>query len=115
MQYQVQEMLRAERIFEAAGIQDELDVYNALIPDGSNWKATMLIEFEDVAERRKALTQLIGIEKQDLDAGRRAMSRCMPSPMKTWSGRTRTRPHRCISCVSNWPQPWSRRSKKAPP
>ena len=62
MQYQVQEMLRAERIFEAEGIQDELNVYNALIPDGSNWKATMLIEFEDVAERQKALTRLISIE-----------------------------------------------------
>lgn len=64
MQYQVQEMLRAERIFEAEGIQDELNVYNALIPDGSNWKATMLIEFEDVAERQKALTRLIGIESK---------------------------------------------------
>lgn len=62
MHYQVQEMLRTERIFEAAGIQDELDAYNPLIPDGSNWKATMLIEFEDIAERQKALAQLIGIE-----------------------------------------------------
>ncbi|MGH8372958.1 MAG: DUF3501 family protein [Gammaproteobacteria bacterium] len=62
MQYQVQEMLRAERIFEPAGIQDELDAYNPLIPDGSNFKATMLIEFEDVAERQQALARLIGIE-----------------------------------------------------
>ncbi|MDP7041366.1 MAG: DUF3501 family protein, partial [Gammaproteobacteria bacterium] len=51
MQYQVQEMLRIERIFEPEGIQDELDAYNPLIPDGSNWKATMLIEYTDVAER----------------------------------------------------------------
>ncbi|MGA9853816.1 MAG: DUF3501 family protein [Gammaproteobacteria bacterium] len=64
MQYQIQEMLRAERIFETEGIQDELNVYNALIPDGNNWKATMLIEFEDVAERQKALTRLIGIENE---------------------------------------------------
>ncbi|HET7921585.1 MAG TPA: DUF3501 family protein [Gammaproteobacteria bacterium] len=64
MQYQVQEMLRAERIFEAAGIQEELDAYNPLIPDGSNFKATMLIEFEDVAERQAALARLIGIEDQ---------------------------------------------------
>lgn len=64
MQYQVQEMLRAERIFEADGIQEELDTYNPLIPDGSNFKATMLIEFEDVTERQQALTQLIGIEDQ---------------------------------------------------
>lgn len=62
MQYQVQEMLRAERIFEAAGIQDELNAYNPLIPDGGNLKATMLIEFEDVTERQKALARLVGIE-----------------------------------------------------
>ena len=62
MHYQVQEMLRAERIFEAASIQDELDAYNPLIPDGRNWKATMLIEFPEVEERREALARLIGIE-----------------------------------------------------
>ena len=63
MQYQVQEMLRLERIFEPQGIQDELDVYNPLIPDGSNWKATFMVEYEDEAERRVALAQMIGIEK----------------------------------------------------
>lgn len=62
MHYQVQEMLRAERIFEADGIQDELDAYNPLIPDGSNWKATMLIEYPDEDERRRALTRLRGVE-----------------------------------------------------
>jgi hypothetical protein len=62
MQYQIQEMLRAERIFEAAGIQEELDAYNPLIPDGSNWKATFMIEYEDVDERREALARLKGIE-----------------------------------------------------
>ncbi|HEV2332074.1 MAG TPA: DUF3501 family protein [Gammaproteobacteria bacterium] len=62
MQYQVQEMLRAERIFEAEGIQEELDAYNPLIPDGRNWKATLLIEYGDETERRTALGQLIGIE-----------------------------------------------------
>ena len=62
MQYQVQEMLRAERIFEPAGIRDELDAYNPLIPDGSNWKVTLLIEFPDVAERQRQLAQLIGLE-----------------------------------------------------
>jgi hypothetical protein len=62
IRYQVQEMLRAERTFEAAGIQDELDAYNPLIPDGSNWKATFLIEYTDEQERRVALTQLKGIE-----------------------------------------------------
>ena len=62
MQYQVQEMLRLERIFESEGIQDELNVYNPLIPNGRNWKATFMVEYDDVEERKKALTQLIGIE-----------------------------------------------------
>ncbi len=62
VQYQVQEMLRVERIFEPEGIQEELDAYNPLIPDGSNWKATLLIEFPDAEERRKELTLLKGIE-----------------------------------------------------
>ena len=62
IRYQIQEMLRVEKTFEDAGIQDELDVYNPLIPDGTNWKATMLIEYEDVAERRTALAALKGIE-----------------------------------------------------
>ena len=62
MRYQIQEMLRVERIFEEEGIRDELDSYNPLVPDGSNWKATMLIEYPDIDERRVALAQLIGIE-----------------------------------------------------
>jgi len=64
MQYQVQEMLRLERIFEPEGIQEELDVYNPLIPDGNNWKATFMVEYEDEGERRTALARLIGIEKR---------------------------------------------------
>ena len=63
MQYQVQEMLRIERIFEAAGIQEELDAYNPLIPDGSNWKATFMVEYPDENERRVQLEKLLGIEK----------------------------------------------------
>jgi hypothetical protein len=62
IQYQIQEMLRVERIFETAGIQDELDAYNPLIPDGSNWKATFMVEFPEVEERRVRLAELIGIE-----------------------------------------------------
>src|ERR1044072_3313885 len=62
IQYQVQEMLRVERIFEAAGIQDELDAYNPLIPDGSNWKATFLIEFPDPEVRKQKLAGMKGIE-----------------------------------------------------
>jgi hypothetical protein len=62
VKYQIQEMLRIEKIFEAAGIQDELDAYNPLIPDGDNWKCTMLIQYPDVAERKQRLTELLGIE-----------------------------------------------------
>ncbi len=62
IQYQIQEMLRVERIFEAAGIEEELDAYNPLIPDGSNWKATFMIEEPDVDRRRQLLSGLIGIE-----------------------------------------------------
>jgi len=63
MQYQVQEMLRIERIFEAQGIQDELDVYNPLIPDGHNWKATFMVEYPEEDERRAALARLVGVEQ----------------------------------------------------
>jgi Protein of unknown function (DUF3501) len=62
LRYQVQEMLRIEKIFEEEGIQSELDAYNPLCPDGSNFKATMLIEYGNVAERKAALAKLIGIE-----------------------------------------------------
>ena len=58
IQYQVQEMLRIERIFEPAGIQEELDAYNPLIPDGGNWKVTMMIEYPDPRERAEALARL---------------------------------------------------------
>ena len=62
IRYQVLEMLRAERIFESDGIQGELDAYNPLIPDGANWKVTLLLEFPDPNERRTALEKLIGVE-----------------------------------------------------
>jgi hypothetical protein len=59
---QIQEMLHIEKIFDEEGIQSEIDAYAPLIPDGSNWKATMLIEYGDVNERRRELARLIGIE-----------------------------------------------------
>ena len=62
IRYQVQEMLRIEKIFEEQGIQDEIDAYNPLIPDGSNLKATMMVEYEDENERRAALARLKGVE-----------------------------------------------------
>jgi len=63
MRYQVQEVLRIEKIFEAQAIEEELEAYNPLIPNGRNWKATFMLEFEDEAERRRRLTQLIGVER----------------------------------------------------
>lgn len=62
IRYQVQEMLRLEKIFEEAAIQQEIDAYAPLMPDGSNWKATMLIEYPDVNERKRELARLIGVE-----------------------------------------------------
>lgn len=64
MQYQIQEMLRAEKIFDAEGIQEEIDAYNPLIPDGKNWKATFMLEYDDEVIRRQRLAELIGIEKK---------------------------------------------------
>ena len=62
MQYQIQEILRIEKIFESAAIAEELEAYNPLIPDGSNWKSTFMIEFADEDERKEALARFIGIE-----------------------------------------------------
>lgn len=64
IQYQIQEMLRIERIFEEAGIGDELAAYNPLIPDGRNLKATFMLEYEDIEERRRALAELLGVEER---------------------------------------------------
>ncbi|MDP1646114.1 MAG: DUF3501 family protein [Thiobacillus sp.] len=64
MRYQIQEMLRAERTFEESGIQDELNAYNPLVPDGTNWKATMMIQYSDPDERKVALAKLKGIEER---------------------------------------------------
>ena len=62
IRYQIQEMLRAERIFEEAGIAEELEAYNPLVPDGANWKATLMIEYPDADERKRMLEKLIAIE-----------------------------------------------------
>jgi len=64
VRYQIQEMLRIERIFEEEGIRGELDAYNPLVPDGSNWKATMLLEYPDPDERRARLAELKGVERR---------------------------------------------------
>jgi hypothetical protein len=62
IRYQIQEMLRIEKIFDEEGIAQEIEVYSALVPDGSNWKATMLIEYPDVNERKRELARLVGVE-----------------------------------------------------
>jgi len=62
IRYQIQEMLRIEKIFEEEGIQDEIDAYAPLVPDGSNWKATMLLEYTDIHERKRELAKLINVE-----------------------------------------------------
>jgi hypothetical protein len=63
MHYQIQEMIRLERMYEPELIQEELDVYNPLIPDGANWKATLMIEYPDPEERKEALSRLLGFEQ----------------------------------------------------
>lgn len=62
IRYQVQEMLRIEKIFEEEGIQQEIDAYAPLVPDGANWKATMMLEYTDINERKRELARLIGVE-----------------------------------------------------
>ena len=62
IQYQIQEMLRVERIFEAEGIDEELSAYNPLIPDGTNWKATMMVQYADSDVRKRELARLVGVE-----------------------------------------------------
>ncbi len=64
LRYQIQEMLRAEKTFDEAGIQDELEAYNPLVPDGANWKATQMIEFTEVEERQRKLVELKGLERR---------------------------------------------------
>jgi hypothetical protein len=64
VRYQIQEMLRIEKVFEAAGIQEELDTYNSLVPDGANWKATLMLEYNDIKVRKEVLAKLIGVEDQ---------------------------------------------------
>src|SRR5437588_2930493 len=113
IRYQVQEMLRIERIFEDAGIQGELDAYNPLIPDGSNWKATMLIEYPDEAERRRMLGLLRGIERR-VWAQVAASERVYAIADEDLGARTTRKPRRCISCASNWRHRCARRSRAAP-
>jgi hypothetical protein len=105
IRYQILEMLRAERIFERDAIQGELDAYNPLIPDGSNWKVTLLLEFPDAEERRVALGKLIGVE----DRCWIRVSEMERVPTKIWNVKTTKKPPPCIFCASNCRHRWSKR------
>ena len=100
IQYQIQEMLRIERIFESEGIEEELSVYNPLIPNGDNWKATMMIEYTDPVERKDALQHLLNIENQIwVQIGENEKIYAISDEDLD---RTRvTKPHRCISLDFN--------------
>jgi hypothetical protein len=102
IRYQIQEMLRVEKIFEEDGIRHELETYAPLVPDGHNFKVTMQIEYPDEAQRRTMLARAQGRRGPRLGAHRwPALTRCSPSPTRTSSARTRKRPRRCISCASS--------------
>lgn len=91
IKYQVQEMLRVERIFERAAIEEELAAYNPLIPDGSNWKATFMLEYPDVEERRQALARLGGIEHRvwvQAEGGARILTIANEDLDRTTDGKT---------------------------
>ncbi len=101
MRYQVQEMLRIEKIFEEQGIQDELDTYNPLVPDGSNFKATMMIEYASETERARAPSPSSRASRTACSSRSRARRGCTRSPTRTWSAKTPKKPLRCISCALN--------------
>ena len=101
VRYQIQEMLRIEKTFEEEGIRDELDAYNPLVPDGSNFKATMLIEYEDVDGAPRRARDAQGHRAADLGRGRRRRRASTRSPTRTSIARTRRRPPPCTSCASS--------------
>ena len=109
IRYQIQEMLRIEKTFEEAGIQDELDAYNPLVPDGANFKATMLIEYEDVEERKRALARLKGIEDRVWVQVEGCAARLRDRRRGPRARERARRPRRCTSCASSSRRRWSRR------
>ena len=100
IRYQIQEMLRIEKTFDEGGIQDELDAYNPLVPDGPNWKATLLVEFEDVEERKAALAKLKGIEDR-LWVQIEGAARVYAIADEDLERENETRHRRYISCASS--------------
>jgi glycerol-3-phosphate dehydrogenase subunit C len=107
IRYQIQEMLHIEKIFDEDGIQSEIDAYAPLVPDGSNWKATLLLEYPDPHERN-ANWPADRRGGPHVRRGGRPRARATPSPTRTWSARTTKRPRPCTSCASSsrraaWP------------
>jgi hypothetical protein len=105
IRYQIQEMLRIEKTFEESGIQDELDAYNPLIPDGRNFKCTMMIEYPNPEVRKTELAKLKGLR---IGSGfrSRAARKSLRSPTRTSSEKMKKRHLRCISCDSNSTRIW---------
>ena len=99
MRYQIQDMLRVERIFEAAEIEEELASYNPLIPNGSNWKATFMIEYGDIEERKVALATMGGIEQTVWVRVGDAGEKIFASPTKTWTVPETKKQRPCTSCA----------------
>ena len=113
VRYQVQEMLRIERIFEQEGIRGELEAYNPLIPDGGNWKATMLLEYSDPEDRRRKLAGLKGVE----DAAWVQVEGCtkvFAIADEDLERENEEQSPRCISCASSWTRRCARRSSATP-
>ena len=114
IRYQIQEMLRIEKIFEEEGIQAEIDVYAPLVPDGTNWKATMMIEYPDVHERKRELARLIGIEDRmfvEVEGHRAHLCDRRRGPR---AREPKRRPRRCTSCASSFRRTFARPCAPAP-
>jgi len=98
IRYQIQEMLRIEKIFEEEGIVQEIEAYAPLMPDGSNWKATMLLEYPDIHERKRELARLIGVEDR-MFVEVEGQARVYAIADEDLTGKTRKKPPRCTSCA----------------
>jgi hypothetical protein len=101
MRYQIQEMLRIEKIFEEEGIEQEIEAYAPLMPDGSNWKGMLMLEYPDVNERKRELARLIGVEDR-MFVEVEGHDRVYAIADEDWTARTTRRPRPCILCASSW-------------
>ena len=113
IRYQIQEMLHIEKIFDEEGIQGEIDAYDPLVPDGSNWKATMLIEYPDPNERKRELGRLIGVEDRIFVEVEGHAAQLRDRRRGPRARERRRRPRRCTSCASSSPGRPARRCAPA--